>query len=77
MCTSIQDKDYKDEVESLIQNCAYALRAGMQAHFSYSAYQLVFGVDIIFRQRVIIDWEKIKSIRHNQAKADNKKGNKK
>lgn len=69
--------DWSDDVDTLIQACAYALRAASPARGTYSPAQLVFGYDMIFRQKVLIDWERVKALRVRFAAENNAKENKK
>jgi hypothetical protein len=69
--------DWSDDVDTLIQACAFALRATSPARGTYSPAQLAFGHDLIFRQKVLIDWERVKTVRLKDAIDNNKKENKK
>jgi hypothetical protein len=69
--------DWSDDVDTLIQACAFALRAASPARGTYSPAQLAFGYDLIFRQKVLIDWERIKALRIKLAQENNAKENKK
>jgi hypothetical protein len=74
---TIFDWNWSDDVDTLIQACAYALRVTLPATGPYSPAELSFGYDLIFRQKVIVDWERIKAIRVKQAIENNKKENRK
>ncbi len=69
--------DWSDDINMLIQACAFALRVTSLAHNTYSPVQLAFGYDLIFQQKVIIDWERVKAICTRQAIENNAKENKK
>ena len=69
--------DWSNDIDTLIQACAYALRATLLARGTYSPAQLAFGHDLIFRQKVLIDWERLKSVRFKEAIDNNKKENRK
>jgi hypothetical protein len=69
--------DWSDDIDTLIQACAFALRAASPARGTYSPAQLAFGYDMIFRQKVLIDWERIKALRLRLARENNAKENKK
>ena len=69
--------DWSDDVDTLIQACAFALRAASPARGTYSPAQLAFGYDMIFRQKVLIDWERIKALRLRLAQENNAKENRK
>jgi hypothetical protein len=75
--TTIFDSNWSDDVDTLIQACAYALRVTSPATGPYSLAQLAFGYDLIFQQKVIVDWEHIKAIRSKQAIENNEKENRK
>jgi hypothetical protein len=69
--------DWSNNVDTLIQACAFALRAASPARGTYSPAQLAFGYDLIFRQKVLIDWERIKALCIKLAQENNAKENKK
>jgi transposase InsO family protein len=75
--STIFEQDWSDDVDTLIQSCAYALRATAPSNGIYSPAQLTFGCDMIFRQKVIIDWERLKATRDKQALQNNAKENRK
>ena len=62
--------DWSDDVDTLIQACAFALRAASPARGTYSPSQLAFGYDMVFRQKVLIDWERLKSLHRKMAEAN-------
>ncbi len=74
---TVFDADWSDNVDMLIQACAFALRATSPARGTYSPAQLAFGHDLIFQQKVLIDWERLKTVRLKDAIDNNKKENKK
>ena len=69
--------DWSNDVDTLIQVCAFALRATSPARGTYSPAQLAFGYDMIFWQKVLIDWERIKALRVKFVEENNAKENKK
>jgi hypothetical protein len=75
--STIFESDWTDDVDTLIQSCAYALRATAPSNEPYSPAQLAFGHDMIFRQTAIIDWERLKAIRNKQTAQNNEKENRK
>jgi hypothetical protein len=75
--STVFESDWSDDVDMLIQVCAYALRAASPARGTYSPAQLVFGYDMVFWQKVLIDWERIKALRVQYAAKNNAKENKK
>jgi len=76
-CTTFKGTNFLDDVNIIVQACAYAARAAVPSNNPYSPAQLTFGMDMLFRQRVVIDWEKLKRARQEQATANNAKENKK
>ena len=75
--STIFSTDWSEDVDTLIQACAFALRAALPARGTYSPAQLAFGYDLIFRQKVLIDWERMKAVRIKLAQENNAKENKK
>lgn len=75
--STIFEADWSDDIDTLIQSCAYALRATAPSNNPYSPAQLAFGCDMIFRQKIIVDWELLKAQRNKQAVQNNAKENKK
>ena len=75
--TTVFEEDFSDDLDTLVQACAYSLRTTVPSNLPYSPSQLAFGCDMIFRHRVKIDWEMIKHKRSKQALANNTKENKK
>jgi len=69
--------DWSDDVDTLIQACAFALRLASPARGTYSPAELAFGYDMVFRQKVLIDWERLKAFRRRLAAENNAKENKK
>jgi hypothetical protein len=74
---TIFDADWSPNVDTLIQACAFALHAASPAQGTYSPAQLAFGYGLIFWQKVLIDWERIKALHTRQAIENNAKENKK
>jgi hypothetical protein len=75
--STIFNSDWEDDVDTLIQACAYALRTTAPSNEPYSPAQLTFGCDMLFRQTIIIDWERLKATRTKNAAANNAKENRK
>ncbi len=75
--STVFSTNWSDDVNTLIQACAFALRAASPARGTYSPAQLAFGYDLIFRQKVLIDWERMKAVRIKLAQENNAKENKK
>ncbi|KAL7465162.1 hypothetical protein ACHAXS_005488 [Conticribra weissflogii] len=76
-CTTFEGSNFLEDVDTIVQACAYAARTTVPSNSSYSPAQLTFGRDMIFRQQIIVDWEKMKQQRLQQAAANNDKENKK
>ena len=55
--TTVFNDNWSEDIDTLIQACAFALRVTTPANGPYSPAQLAFGYDLIFRQKVVIDWE--------------------
>ena len=64
------------DVKTLIQACAYGIRATSPAHFPHSPAEMASGHDMLLQQRVVTDWENIKEKRRAQAEKNNSKENK-
>jgi hypothetical protein len=68
--------DWSNEINHLLQSCAWAIRTTVPSNAPHNPSQLVFGMDMIFRQQAKIDWQLLKRQRRLQAIANNKKENK-
>ena len=66
---------WKQETDNLVQSCAYALRSTVPSSSHYAPGTLAFGMDMIFRQKIIVDWEELKQLRKKQHIANNIKEN--
>ena len=75
--STIFEEDFEGDLDTLVQACAWALRSTVPSNNPYSPGHLAYGCDMIFRQRVKIDWEMLKQKRSQQAVANNTKENKK
>jgi hypothetical protein len=75
--TKILGKDFVGKVDYLIQIALFANRATTPSNCAYLPSQLAYGVDMIFRQKILIDWVALKQVRQLQAVANNAKENKK
>ena len=71
-----ESDNWMDQVDYLLQTCAFSIRAIVSSNNEYSPAQLAFGVDMLFRTKVRIDWELLKRKRQLQAEQNNKKENK-
>ncbi len=76
-CTTFKGSNWIDDLDTIIQACAFALRATVPSNAPYSPAQMAFGVDMFFHQKAIIDWEKLKKLRQQQAESNNSRKNKK
>lgn len=75
--TSLYSGDrWQEDVNVLIQACAWANRTTVPSSMPYNPSQLTFGMDMIFRQKIKIDWQLLKEQRRRQAIANNAKENK-
>jgi hypothetical protein len=74
--TKILGKDFVSEADYLIQIALFANQVTTPSNCTYSPSQLAYGVDMIFRQK-IIDWVALKQVHQLQAVANNAKENKK
>jgi hypothetical protein len=63
-------EDYIGEVDYLIQIALFANRATTPSNCAYSPSQLTYGVDMIFRQKIVINWVALKAVCQNQAIAN-------
>ena len=66
---------WEQEVDTLVQSCAYALRSTVPSNSKYAPGTLAFGMDMLFRQKIIVDWEELKQLRRKQHIANNIKEN--
>ncbi len=69
--------DWKEDNVTLIQACTWAIRTATPSNSPYSPSQLAFGMDMIFRQKIMVDWALLKKLRRSQTTANNDKENKK
>ena len=74
---TVFESDWSEDVDTLIQACAFAMRVTTPAHGPYSPAQLAFGYDLIFRQKVFIDWERKKALHLRQSLQHNATENRK
>ena len=56
---TIFDAEWSNDINTLIQACAFALCVASLTQSTYLPAQLAFGYDLIFHQKEIIDWEQI------------------
>ncbi|KAL7475178.1 hypothetical protein ACHAW6_001105, partial [Cyclotella cf. meneghiniana] len=70
-----QGDDWEEDVATLIQACAWAIRTTTPSNSPFTPSQLTFGMDMIFRQKAKIDWALIKKQRREQSAANNRKEN--
>ena len=62
--TAIYSEDnWQDDIEHLIQAVAWALRTTTPSNIPYNPGQLTFGMDMIFCQKVKVDWQLLKEKR--------------
>jgi len=77
ICTTVFDDNWSEDIDTFIQACAFALRVTTPVNGSYSPAQVAFGYDLIFRQKVVIDWEQKNALHQRQAIQNNAKENRK
>ncbi|KAL7474006.1 hypothetical protein ACHAW6_000008, partial [Cyclotella cf. meneghiniana] len=74
--TTIYNIDnWLDNVNHLIQACAWAIRTTNPSSSPYNPSQLAFGMDMFFCQQMKIDWQMLKMQRRRQAIANKLKEN--
>jgi hypothetical protein len=66
---------WQDDVNTLIQAVAWALRTTVPSNSPYSPGQIAFGMDMIMPLRCNIDWQLLKEKRRRQGIANNDKEN--
>jgi hypothetical protein len=69
-------ENWQDDLNHLLQSCAWAIRTTVPSNAPHNPSQLVFGIDMIFRQQTKVDWQLLKRQRRNQSIINNKKENK-
>ena len=65
--------DWHEDVNQLIQACGWVIRTTSPSNLPYNPSQLAFGMDMIFRQHIKIDWQILKLQRRRQAIANDDK----
>ena len=74
--TKVFDIDtWEQDTDHLVQSCAYALRSNVPSNSHYAPGTLAFGIEMIFRQKIIVDWEELKKLRQKQHITNNIKEN--
>jgi hypothetical protein len=63
---TIFDNNCSNNDDTFVQACAFALRITSPTQGLYLLVQLTFGYNLIFCQKVIIDWEQIKTFCNRQ-----------
>ena len=76
-CTTFRGSNWHDELDTIVQACAFAIRTTVPLNSPYAPAQMTFGMDMIFRQKVIVDWDKIKQLRQKQTEHNKKRENNK
>ena len=72
----IFEEDFAQDLDTIVQACAYGIRATSPSRFPYSPCEMAFGRDILFRQQVMVNWELVKQYHHDQSIKNNEKENK-
>ena len=65
--------DFYDEFDQIIEAIAWSVCTTVPSNLPYSPAQLIFGKDMIFCQKVVIDLEMIKVIRAKETVKNSKK----
>ena len=52
--------DWHEDINHLLQSCAWAIRTTVPSNTPHNPSQLVFGMDMIFRRQANIDWQLLK-----------------
>ena len=68
--------NWSKDINHLLQSCAWAIRTTVPSNAPHNPSQLIFRMDMIFRQQAKIDWQLLKHQRCKQAIANNRKENK-
>ncbi|KAL7523817.1 hypothetical protein ACHAWF_000680, partial [Thalassiosira exigua] len=74
--TVSKEDRYLEDLDALVQTCAWSIRMAAPSNAPYTPGQLAFAVDMLFRQKIAIDWEAHKRRRRQQAIQNNAKENK-
>ena len=67
---------WQDDVNTLIQAIAWALRTAVPSNAPYSPGQIACGMDMIMRLKCSVNWQLLKEKRRHQRIANNAKENK-
>ena len=74
--TNVFEMDtWEQDTDNLVHNCVYVLRPTISSNSKYVPGTLPFEMDMIFRQKIIVDWEELKQLRKKQHIANNIKKN--
>jgi hypothetical protein len=68
--TKIFGNNYIGEVNHLLQIALFAIRVATPSNYAYSPSQLAYGVDMISRQQIHIDWLELKAKHQKQSIAN-------
>ena len=74
--TSLNERDnWKEDTETLLQACSWVKLTTTPSNTPHNPGQLIFGVNMIFCQKVKIDWALLKKQRRDRVLTNNKKEN--
>ena len=71
----LDEDSWTEEADFIVQSCAWALRTTVPANVPHAPGTLAYGMDMIYRQQIKIDWEFLKRKRVKQHIANNLKEN--
>ena len=71
------NKNFAQDLDTIVQACAYGIQATSPSQFPYLPYKMAFGRGILFRQQIMVDWELVKQFHQQQIIKNNKRENKK
>ena len=71
----LEEDTWLDDADLILQNCAWALRTTVPSNVPHAPGTLAFGMDMIYRNQIKVDWELLKRERVKQHIANNIKEN--
>ena len=70
-----EEDTWVEDTDHLVQSCAWALRTTVPSTVPHAPGTLAFGMDMIYRHKIMVDWELLKRERVKQHVANNIKEN--
>ena len=70
----LEENTWIEDTDFIMQHCAWFLRTTVPANMNHAPGTLAFGMDMIHRHKIQIDWELFKRERVKQHIASNIKG---